>query len=241
MRCWHTSFRNFRLFGYAVVTLVAGRANSAGADATEINTLLFGSLDAGAATFMTLGAKFGLASLDRDGFVALASLGGGHRDERSLEGRRQRYTLSTAVVVGYQWFFDWGVVAAFAGPEGMMETLVDGHGLAALPAQLGLRLHGEVWARPTDATLLQATAVAGSTHDSLWARAAWGYRLWSAYIGPEAAVYTDATGYAKWNLGLHGTDFALGRYSIRTSAGIQFEAGRRAACPYFAVAVWSPW
>ncbi|MGH1571741.1 cellulose biosynthesis protein BcsS [Methylobacterium sp. P31] len=201
------------------------------AHATEIDTLLFGSLDAGAATFLTLGAKFGFASLDSDGFVALASLGGGHREERGSESPRHRYTLGAAMLVGYQWFFDWGVVAAFAGPEGTMETLVDGYGLATLPARFGLRLHGEIWARPTDATLLQATAVAGSTRDSLWARVAWGYCLWGAYIGPEMAVYADATGYAKWNLGLHGTDFVLDRYSIRASAGIQFEAGRREASP----------
>lgn len=209
--------------------------------AGEIDTLLFGSLDAGASTFLTIGAKAALGSLDRDGFVALASLGGGRRHEHGSEGPRQRYTASAAAVFGYQWMFDWGVVAAYAGPEAVMEMLIDGLGPSALPARSGLRLHGEVWARPTEATLLQATAVAGSTRDSVWARLAWGYDLWGAYIGPELAGYTDATGYRKMSLGLHATDFALGRYSFRVSAGLQSETGRRAACPYLTLAVWSPW
>lgn len=209
--------------------------------AGEIDTLLFGSLDAGASTFLTIGAKAALGSLDHDGFVALVSVGGGRRNEHGSEGPRQRYTASVAAVFGYQWLFDWGVIAAYAGPEAVMEMLIDGVGPSALPARSGLRLHGEVWARPTEATLLQANAVAGSSRDSVWARLAWGYDLWGAYIGPELAGYTDATGYRKVSLGLHATDFALGRYSFRVSAGLQSETGRRAASPYLTLAVWSPW
>jgi hypothetical protein len=60
------------------------RATSAG----EIDTLLFGSLDASAATFLTLGVEAAWGARDQDGFVARASLGGGHRDERgSTEAR----------------------------------------------------------------------------------------------------------------------------------------------------------
>lgn len=188
---------------------------SSTAHASEIDTLLFGSLDAGGDTFLTLGAKVGLTSLAQEGFVALAT-------------------------VGHQWFFDWGVVAAYAGLETTSEMLIAGPTRDALPTRFGLRLHGEVWARPTAATLLQATAVAGSARDSLWARLAWGYRLWETYLGPEAALYTDATGYAKWSLGLHGTDFALGRYSLRASVGLQTESRRARACPYVTLSVWSP-
>ena len=230
-----------RKFAGITVMVAAGfaahpRATSAG----EIDTLLFGSLDASAATFLTLGAKAAWGARGQDGFVAFASLGGGDRDERGSTEARQRYTASAALVVGYQWFFDWGVIAAYAGPEGIREMLLDGRGLSALEPHLGLRLQGEIWARPTAATLVQASAVAGSAHDSIWARLAWGCRLWDTYLGPEVAAYTDATGYRKWNLGLHGTDFALGRYSFRVSAGLQSETGRRGPGPYVALAVWSP-
>ncbi|MGT2487131.1 cellulose biosynthesis protein BcsS [Methylobacterium oryzae CBMB20] len=112
-------------------------------------------------------------------------------------------------------------------PEIAREMLVAGPQLDVRPTRLGLRLHGEVWARPTEATLLQASAVAGSARDSLWARLAWGYRLWETYLGPEAALYADGTGYAKWSLGLHGTDFVprgiqlpgLGRPPVRDRPG----------------------
>ncbi|MBP1179864.1 cellulose biosynthesis protein BcsS [Methylobacterium sp. PvR107] len=212
-------------------------ATSAG----EIDTLLFGSLDASAATFLTLGAKAAWGPLNHDGFVALASLGGGVRDERGSTEARQRYTASAALVIGYQWFFDWGVIAAYAGPEGIREMLLHGRGLAELEPHFGLRLQGEIWARPTQATLVQAGVVAGSARDSVWARLAWGYRFCDTYVGPEVAAYTDATGYRKWNLGLHGTDFTMGRYSFRVSAGLQSETGRRTPGPYLALAVWSPW
>jgi hypothetical protein len=223
----------------AIICWIA--AHPVAVSAGEIDTLLFGSLDAGAATFLTLGAKAAWEALDRDGFVALASLGGGRRDERGSDGPRQRYTVSTAAVLGYQWCFDWGILAAYAGPEASTEMLRDGRGVSAREPHLGLRLHGEVWARPTEATLLQATAVAGSARDSLWVRLAGGYRIWETYLGPEVSAYADATGYRKWCLGLHGTDFALGRYSVRVSAGLQTETGRRAPGPYLALAVWSPW
>ncbi|MDP4021057.1 cellulose biosynthesis protein BcsS [Methylobacterium sp. NEAU 140] len=230
--------------------LLAALAGSPAALGGELDALLFGSLDAGAATFVTAGAKIAPGPLDRAGFAMLASVGGGRRTERGgcdcAPGRGYdlaltRYTVAGAAVLGYQWFFDWGVVAAFAGPEGTMELLTDGRAVAALPARFGLRLHGEVWARPTEETLLQATGIAGSARDSVWARLAWGYRLWETYLGPEASLYTDATGYRKWNLGLHGTDFALGRYSVRVSAGAQIETGARRISPYVALSVWAPW
>lgn len=208
----------------------------------EIDALLFGSLDAGAATFLTIGAKLGLGPLDQDGFVILASVGSGLQRERGDFGLpRTRYAFNAAAVLGYQWFFDWGTAAIFAGPEGSMEMLADGRAVAVSPAAYGLRLHAEIWARPTDNTLLQATAVAGSTRDSLWTRLAWGYRIGGAYLGPEISVYGDETGYRKWNLGLHASDFAIARYSFRVSAGLQTETARRSASPYVALAVWSPW
>jgi hypothetical protein len=217
-------------------------AQADAADGGEIDALLFGSLDAGAATFLTVGAKLGLSPLDRDGVVVLASAGSGRQRERGDFGLpRARYTFSAAAVVGYQWFFDWGTAAIFTGPEGAIEMLADQRALAVAPATYGARLHAEIWARPSENTLLQATAIAGSTRSSLWSRLAWGYRAWGAYLGPELSVYGDETGYRKWNLGLHATDFAVARFSFRVSAGLQTETGRRSAVPYVALAVWSPW
>jgi hypothetical protein len=230
-----------RLMAFIAVEAVVCASFAEAVGAGEVDVLLFGSLDAGAAQFVTVGAKLGLESLERDGFVALASLGGGRRAERGAEGPRQRYTTGSAAVFGYQWFFDWGVIAAYAGPEIAADMLIDARGFVPSSPRAGLRLHGEFWARPSEATLVQGSIVAGSARESLWFRVAWGYRLWGAYLGPEAGAYTDTTGYRKWTLGLHGTDFDVSRFSARISVGLQTESGRRTGAPYVSISAWTPW
>ena len=241
MRALPASLKGCEISTYAAAGFFCCACLPTAPNAGEVDTLLFGSLDAAAATFVTTGAKIGLPSLDRDGAVALASLGGGREIERGPDGTARRYTATGAVVLGYQWFFDWGVVAAFIGPEVSTQMLTNRRESVSLPTLMGLRAHGEIWARPTEDTLLQATMVAGTALESLWARAAWGYRLWDTYLGPELSLYTDATGYRKWNFGLHGTDFDLGCFSFRVAAGVQTETDRRTAGPYLSLSVWSPW
>ena len=212
------------------------------------DTLLFGSLDAGASTFLTVGAKVALDRLDGDGFVLLGSLGAGRRPERAscncvpaFTLAQTRYTLLGSALVGYQWFHDWGVVAAFAGPETTAEMLADGLGARmAMAPRYGLRLHGEIWARPSADTLVHGVAILGTAREDGWARLAWGYRLWGAYLGPEASLYADRLGYRKWSFGVHATDFALGRYSLRVSAGLQRETGTARPAPYLSIATLAP-
>lgn len=242
-----TFLRRMSSLGAWVAELGALMAPVPAATAGEWDTVLFGALDAGAATFLSAGAKVAPGGAAEDGFVLLASVGAGHRRERGMcacarlpvMASLSRTTALGAVVAGYQWFHEWGVVALFAGPEGSVEMLSGSAGSLPLPARWGLRLHGEVWARPTPETLLQATAILGSSREDAWGRLAWGYRLWGAYLGPEASLYADRTAYRKWNLGLHATDFALGGFSLRASAGVQFETARRPS-PYLALAVWTP-
>ncbi|KAB1075372.1 cellulose biosynthesis protein BcsS [Methylobacterium planeticum] len=222
-------------------------ATGAPAAEGEASTLLFGSLDAAASTFATAGAKIALDRLDRPGFVALASAGIGRRVERSSctcdtragVASLARHTFLGSALVGYQWFADWGVVAAYAGVEGSREAILDGNTLYVFPGRTGLRLHGEVWARPSTDTLLAATAILGSARGDAWTRIALGYRLWDTYLGPEVGLYADRTGYRKWSIGLHGTDFAIGRFGLRASAGFQFESSGGAGSPYVAVSAWT--
>lgn len=217
------------------------------AAAGEWDVVLFGSLDAGAATFLSAGAKIAPGGATRDGFVLIASVGAGQRHERGVcacarlpvVSSLSRSTALGAAVVGYQWFHDWGIAALFVGPEGSAEVLSGSAGSLVLPPRWGLRLHGEIWARPSDETLLQATVILGSSREDAWGRLAWGYRIWGAYLGPEASLYADPTAYRNWNFGLHATDFALGRFGLRASAGVQFETDQRPS-PYLALAVWTP-
>ncbi len=50
--------------------------------AKDLDMLLFGSLDAGRATFSTSGAKIGLDSVEREGVLGLLTVGEGVRRER---------------------------------------------------------------------------------------------------------------------------------------------------------------
>lgn len=219
-----------------LVGLLSAAAAPAAAS-SPASLLLFGSLEASPSVFVTTGAKVALDRLDREGFVALGSLGASRRQE----GPANRATTVGALVFGYQWFRDWGVVSAYAGPEGTAEVVTVCGCTPVLTTKVGLRLHGEVWARPSDDTLLTATLVLGTTRASAWGRLAWGYRIGGAYLGPEAALYRDGTGYEKWNLGLHATDFALGRFSLRLSAGLQVARAGRDSGPYAGLTIWTPW
>ena len=239
--------RRGRRYWAAVALGATAAGGAARAEDDAVRTILFGSLDAGRSTFVTAGAKLAVDRADRDGIVALASLGGGYRFERGPVGMAlnaptiTRTTWIASAVAGYQIVRGWGAVAAFVGPEASVQALSGGSAAGALPVRYGLRLHGEAWIRPTDATLATGTLILGSTRTSAYARASWGYRLWGAYLGPEATLYADATGYRKWGVGLHATDFALGRVGLRVSIGCEGETGRRGLGAYGALAAWTPW
>ena len=226
----------------AALVLIAGGSPAAAEDA-GLRTVLFSSLDAGASVFSTSGAKVAFDRFDRDGPVVMVSAGNGMR----LEGGGRlpvlvRTTLLGAALGGYQFVRPWGVVTVLAGPELSVEMLAGAGQAVLLPLRSGVRLHGEVWARPTEATLATATVILGSGRGDAWARLSWGYALFGAYLGPEAAAYLDHTGYRKWSLGLHATDYALGGYRFRLSAGCQFEGRVNASMrlsPYFGLALWN--
>lgn len=221
--------------------LVCGPARG---DDTAVRTILFGSMEAGASTFSAGGAKIVFDRFDRDGPVALVTGGGGLRREGGGgTPALMRLTALGAALGGYQFLREWGAVTVFAGPEASWEALSGpGSGLGALqalPLHVGLRLHGEVWARPSEGTLTTATVILGSARGDAYARLSWGMALFGAYLGPEAAVYGDRTGYRKWSVGLHATDYALGDYRLRLSAGGQIETPINRWSPYVSLAIWS--
>lgn len=219
------------LTGLAFLALADGRAK-----AGDLDVVLFQSLDAGRSTFSTAGAKIGFDALDRDGMLAMVSIGDGLRVERRACGCGSRrfvmlFSADASAQFGYQWSLPQGVVAGLAG----FETDYDG----SRGFRHGLRLQAEAWLRPSEDTLVQAVLVAGTTRGSGWARLAWGYRLWDTYLGPEVSAYGDATGYGKAALGLHATDFVLLGQHLRVSAGMQWETSRARPAPYVTLTTWS--
>jgi hypothetical protein len=225
------------------LTAAAARAGDASDAREEIRTVLFGGFDAGSASFVSAGAKHTFGPADRDGPLVMAGAGYGARFERDGAAPRpapvvMRHTLLAHAVGGWQWTFDWGVVAAMAGPEMSYERV--GSRFAQQPgARFGGRIHGEVWARPGEDTLLTATLIAGSARGDAWGRLSWGWRVWGIYLGPEAARYADLTGYRKTSLGLHATGLEFWGLTFRVSAGYLREERARRDGGYVALAVWT--
>lgn len=223
----------------ALLAIVLGQ----GAGAGDLDLLVFSSADAGTSPFVTTGLK--LARQD-GGPALLVSAGGGTHGETSttVTGARvdlRRDTATAAAVFGYQWFEEQGMVGLFAGPEAIRTTLAGDGGIQDRRLRSGLRLQQENWLRPTEETLVQTTVVAGTTRRSVWARLAGGVRLGQGYVGPEAALYADATGYRKWTFGLHATDYVLAGRHLRVSIGGQVVPESSRICPYVGLALWDAW
>ncbi|MET7243815.1 cellulose biosynthesis protein BcsS [Methylobacterium sp. EM32] len=238
---------------YAATSLACPDVASAD-ERDDVRTVLFGSLDAGRSTFVSAGAKVAPGGIARDGVVTLATLGYGVRPERDWWGdprakagiappRTLRHTVQGGALAGWQWVRGWGVAALFAGPELAFEVL-DSPGTRRLPTpRLGVRVQGELWARPSEATLVTGTLIGGTARWSAWGRVSWGMRfpdLTAAYFGPEAALYADRTGYRKWSIGLHATDVAVARVSFRISAGWVYEEQIRRPGGYGTLTAWLP-
>jgi hypothetical protein len=205
----------------------------------DVRTVLFGSLDAGRSTFVNAGAKRALAgSLDQDGPVALATVGYGARFERPVAGGplALRQTTLGSALIGYQWAFPWGVAAGFVGAEASYERLTARWGARDNGLAAGVRVQGELWAHPSEATLVTASLVLGSSRLDLWSRIALGYRIFDGvFVGPEVATYATDT-YRKWQVGLHATGLQIGQFGLRLSGGYLREEQSDRDGPYFALA-----
>jgi hypothetical protein len=184
------------MISFFALPLKAEESNSAPESADDLRTVLFGSLDGGDSTFGTVGVKRTLSGpLDRSGPVGMASLGYGRTVERARgdasEAHLIRHAVQASAVIGYQWVSDGLVVAGLAGPEVEGERLSRDAMASLGEGHLGARLHGEIWAHPTQNTLWTTTVIGGTARTPhLWARASAGYAFWEGvFIGPEASVY----------------------------------------------------
>lgn len=195
-----------------------------GPGSSSLNTVLFGSLDAGRSGFVSVGVKRSLAgSLDRSGPVFLASGGGGGSPENAEPGSSSGFSVRPAaqasVLLGYQWTSGPVTLAGLIGPEVESERQFEGIS-DRFRTRFGLRSHAELWAHPTTDTLLTATAIAGSARGHVWARTSAGYAFWKdIFIGPELALYRTSD-YQEWRVGAHVTGLTWGPWNLRFSGGV---------------------
>ena len=210
--------------------------------AEDLRTVLFGSLDAGRSTFLSVGAKQTLVGpLDRTGFVAMETAGLGLTRERYLGDASRpvlRLTTQTSSLIGFQWALNGLYVALYAGPELEQEQLtVGGRVLRISRPRMGSSAQVEIWANPTTQTLWTETLVLSSTRTSLWNRVSAGYRVaGSLFAGPELTIYATPT-YREMRWGAHLTGIEAGRLSLRVSGGWMVQDHARQS-PYVGITGW---
>ena len=93
----------------------------------ELNTVLFGSLDAGRTGYASAGFKrTWQGSLDRSGLVTLATVGYGGSPERvDAHGEENafRHKASASALLGYQWISGPVVMAGYPGPSSITSAI----------------------------------------------------------------------------------------------------------------------
>jgi hypothetical protein len=150
-----------------------------------------------------------------------------------------RFTTQTSVLVGHQWNQNGLFVAAFIGPEIHHEQLtIAGRVYRFSQPRYGVRGQFELWANPTENTLLTATVVPSTAQGSLWARASAGMRMvGKLFAGPEVAAYATE-GYREFKIGAHLTGLQFGLVQGRVSAGWMTTDEKRPGAPYVGLAAW---
>jgi hypothetical protein len=204
--------------------------------------VLFSSAESGASLFVGTGFKRRLGPVPiGGGFVLVGTAGAGTLTDRTLRGaaglRVDHISTQASLLAGYEWHLPNGVMAALAGAEAdFRQALVGGAATERAEPRFGLRLQGEAWLRPTEATLATLTVVLGSARPHAWARASWGYKVWrELHLGPEAAVAFEPD-HAEARLGVHATGLRLGRFDLRLSGGVRLAGAGDASSFYAAIA-----
>ncbi len=213
---------------------VAFASETAASLKRQLDLVIFGSIDGGATSgFVSAGFKKALtAKLDEPGLLIMGTTGSGQYRYRSenVEGRLVTDRPTQAgLLAGAQWFMGpETLVAIFFGPEYENQTLSPNDpGNKALRSRFGLKGQIEVYARPTDRTLVTATLVAGTAAPSVRGRLSAGFRVFEdVFIGPEITAYMNAT-YDEARLGLHATGIAIGRFTLQASGGLKRDGDGR--------------
>lgn len=201
----------------------------------ELRQVIFASSEiVGGSVFLGSGFKRALAgSVDAQGPILMSLSGAGATGE-PFEGPagirfvQPRLSQSSALLFGYQWMGDLGVLMLAAGPEIAREQKLDDFGMPRWrPQSRGVGFIAEVWTEPWSRTMAQATFVASGARGSVWGRVAAGYAPFArVFVGPEISAYRDG-GYQEMRIGLHMTGLEIGPFTIRLNGGIVRAPGRR--------------
>lgn len=201
----------------------------------ELRQVVFASAEiVGGSLFVGSGFKRALAgSIDEQGPVMLSLTGAGATGEvfegpAGIRLLQPRLSQASALLFGYQWTGEFGVLMLAAGPEIAREQALDRFGYPRWRApRKGVSAIAEVWTQPSPGKMAQGTVIYSSARGSIWGRLATGFAPFGGvFIGPEISAYADA-GYREMRVGAHLTGLTLGAFTFRLSGGLVRARGGR--------------
>lgn len=201
----------------------------------ELRQVIFGSSETvGGSVFVGSGFKRALAgSVDEQGPIMMSLSGAGMTGElytgpAGIRFVQPRMSQASAILFGYQWMGDFGVIMLAAGPEFAREQQLDRFGMPRWePMRRGVSFIAEIWSEPLPRTMAQATLTASSARGSVWVRVAAGYAPFArVFVGPEISAYMDG-GYEEMRFGAHVSGLTIGPFAFRLNGGLVSASGRR--------------
>lgn len=201
----------------------------------ELRQVIFGSYETvGGSAFVGSGFKRALAgSVDEQGPIMMSLSGAGvtgelYQGPAGIRFVQPRLSQSSAMLFGYQWMGDFGVIMLAAGPEFAREQRLDRFGIPRWgPARRGVSVIAEIWSEPLPRTMAQATVTTSSARGSVWGRIAAGYAPFErVFVGPEISAYMD-DGYEEIRIGAHVTGLTIGPFTFRLNGGVVSAPGKR--------------
>jgi hypothetical protein len=166
--------------------------------------------------------------LANEGFTLKALIAGGSYQYQSgttdITGRQ----ALAAVMPGWRFKGDRFEFVVFAGPDLQSHHLTpDDPGNRLRGTSIGLRVGGDIWYQPTDMMMATASVSASTIGPNIWARAAFGWRLFNwAWVGPEASAFGDHS-YSELRIGIHATAFKTGLFEWSAGVGHVHDSDHR--------------
>ncbi len=207
----------------------------AGDDEDEAHVILFSGRDLWRnGVFLYGGLLAAPSGFERDGlmFKLVYSSGLYRYNAGSLGGARVvGFEALGAVMPGFRIKRGPVEMKVFFGPELQYHYLSPNDPDNRLHGrQFGLRFAAELWAEPTDATMVAADVAFSTIVSNYSGRIAFGWKMFDMfYAGPESQVY-GGDGYAQWRFGAHVTSLKTGETTEWSAAGgLAIDTDRRAS------------
>lgn len=197
---------------------------------SPISWVIFGSMEAGPTKgFGSTGVKRAIGgSLADSGFRLFVKAGFSREETRNQGWHGLTDKAEVQALIGYEWRIGDNFISLYAGYDSESERSLDAFAISPISNYYGARLQADLWAVPTERTMLHASGYISSINGRLWARLSPGWQMPAGfYVGPEIEAYRERD-YSKLRLGLHVTNLRFMGLAWRLSGGWQTTSDRPA-------------